>query len=71
MLMPKRTKWRKQRRGRMKGMARRGASVQFGEYGLQATGTRLADQPSDRSRPPDDGSLHPPSWQNLDPGLPG
>jgi large subunit ribosomal protein L16 len=35
--MPKRTKWRKQRRGRMKGMARRGASVQFGEFGLQAT----------------------------------
>lgn len=37
MLMPKRTKWRKQRRGRMKGMARRGATVEFGEYGLQAT----------------------------------
>jgi large subunit ribosomal protein L16 len=36
MLMPKRTKYRKQFRGRMKGKAHRGASVQFGEYGLQA-----------------------------------
>lgn len=36
MLMPKRVKYRKQFRGRTKGMARRGAEVQFGEYGLQA-----------------------------------
>ncbi|MEO0562126.1 MAG: 50S ribosomal protein L16, partial [Chloroflexota bacterium] len=36
MLMPKRTKYRKQHRGRMKGKAYRGSSVQFGEYGLQA-----------------------------------
>lgn len=36
MLMPKRMKYRKQFRGRMKGRAHRGASVQFGEYGLQA-----------------------------------
>jgi large subunit ribosomal protein L16 len=36
MLMPKRVKYRKQMRGRMKGMARRGAEVQFGEFGLQA-----------------------------------
>lgn len=37
MLMPKRVKWRKQSRGRMKGTAQRGNVVQFGEYGLQAT----------------------------------
>lgn len=36
MLMPKRTKYRKQFRGRMKGKAHRGAAVQFGEFGLQA-----------------------------------
>lgn len=36
MLMPKRFKWRKQMRGRMKGKALRGAEVSFGEYGLQA-----------------------------------
>jgi len=36
MLMPKRVKFRKQHRGRMKGMALRGNRVSFGEYGLQA-----------------------------------
>ena len=36
MLMPKRVKYRKQMRGRLKGKARRGAVVAFGEYGLQA-----------------------------------
>jgi large subunit ribosomal protein L16 len=35
--MPKRVKWRKQSRGRMKGKASRGAEVQFGDFGLQAT----------------------------------
>ncbi len=37
MLMPKRVKWRKQQRGRMKGKALRGAEMIYGEYGLQAT----------------------------------
>lgn len=36
MLMPKRVKYRKQMRGRMRGKASRGAEVSFGEYGLQA-----------------------------------
>lgn len=36
MLMPKRFKYRKQMRGRMKGKAQRGAEVQFGDWGLQA-----------------------------------
>lgn len=36
MLMPKRVKYRKQMRGRMKGKAQRGADVHFGDYGLQA-----------------------------------
>ncbi|MDH7488374.1 MAG: 50S ribosomal protein L16 [Anaerolineae bacterium] len=36
MLMPKRVKYRRVHRGRMKGQAQRGAEVQFGEYGLQA-----------------------------------
>jgi large subunit ribosomal protein L16 len=34
--MPKRTKFRKQQRGRMKGHETRGVNVDFGEYGLQA-----------------------------------
>lgn len=36
MLMPKRVKWRKQQRGRMKGSAGRGTTVDFGDFGLQA-----------------------------------
>jgi large subunit ribosomal protein L16 len=36
MLMPKRVKWRKQMRGRMKGKAQRGADVTFGDFGLKA-----------------------------------
>lgn len=36
MLMPKRTKYRKQQRGRRRGKARRGNKLGFGSYGLQA-----------------------------------
>ena len=36
MLMPKRTKWRKQMRGKIRGEATRGNEVAFGEYGLQS-----------------------------------
>jgi large subunit ribosomal protein L16 len=36
MLMPKKVKFRKQMRGRMKGMSTRGNKLSFGDYGLQA-----------------------------------
>jgi large subunit ribosomal protein L16 len=36
MLSPKRVKFRKQQRGRMKGLATRGNELNFGDYGLQA-----------------------------------
>jgi len=36
MLMPKRVKYRKQMRGRMKGKAQRGVEVSFGDFGLKA-----------------------------------
>ena len=36
MLMPKRFKWRKQMRGRMRGKASRGVEVSFGDFGIQA-----------------------------------
>jgi large subunit ribosomal protein L16 len=36
MLSPKKVKFRKQQKGKMRGMARRGSSLNFGEYGLQA-----------------------------------
>ncbi|MDQ1330262.1 MAG: large subunit ribosomal protein [Thermodesulfobacteriota bacterium] len=36
MLSPKKVKYRKQQKGRMKGVAGRGSNLSFGEYGLQA-----------------------------------
>jgi large subunit ribosomal protein L16 len=38
MLSPKKVKFRKQMKGRRRGIAWRGSSLTFGEYGLQATG---------------------------------
>ncbi len=38
MLQPKRTKFRKQMKGRNRGLAQRGSTVSFGQYGLKATG---------------------------------
>ncbi len=38
MLQPKRTKFRKQHKGRNRGLAQNGNKVSFGEYGLKATG---------------------------------
>ncbi len=36
MLSPRRTKFRKQQRGRMSGLATRGSTLNFGDFGLQA-----------------------------------
>ncbi len=38
-MMPRRVKWRKSQRGRIRGVAARGNTVAFGEYGLQCLGT--------------------------------
>jgi large subunit ribosomal protein L16 len=38
MLQPKRTKFRKQQKGRNRGLAERGSSVSFGEFALKAVG---------------------------------
>ena len=37
MLAPKKVKWRKMQKGRRKGMAWRGSTLAFGDFGLQAT----------------------------------
>ena len=39
MMMPKKVKFRKQQRGRRRGLATRGQKVSFGDYGLQALET--------------------------------
>ena len=38
MLQPKRTKFRKQMKGRNRGLAQRGSKVSLGDFGLKATG---------------------------------
>ncbi|HET9199908.1 MAG TPA: 50S ribosomal protein L16 [Dehalococcoidia bacterium] len=43
MLQPKRTKHRKVHRGRMRGMASGGTTINFGEFGLQAVGRGWID----------------------------
>jgi len=43
MLQPKRTKFRKQHRGRRRGQANSGNQVSFGEFGLQALGAAWID----------------------------
>lgn len=37
MLAPKRVKWRKQQKGKMRGRALRGGTLHFGDFGLRAT----------------------------------
>ncbi len=51
MLMPKRVKYRKQQKGRMRGLAWRGSEVAFGTYGLQATtGGRITSRQIEAAR---------------------
>jgi large subunit ribosomal protein L16 len=42
MLAPKRVKYRKQQKGHMRGMALRGSSISFGDFGLKALGNGYA-----------------------------
>ncbi len=51
MLQPKRLKYRKQQKGRNKGMAQRGSTIAFGTYGLKAMeSTRITDRQIEAAR---------------------
>ncbi len=51
MLSPKRVKYRKRQRGRLKGLSTRGNEVSFGEYGLKAiTSGRLTSRQIEAAR---------------------
>ncbi len=51
MLQPKRTKYRKQQKGRNKGLAHRGSTVDFGSFGLKAvTRGRLTSRQIEAAR---------------------
>ena len=50
-MMPKRVKFRKSQRGKNRGVASRGNTVAFGEFGLQAFVACLDHRKADRSGP--------------------
>src|SRR5438128_868492 len=51
MLLPKKTKYRKQMKGRMKGVASRGTTIAFGSYALKAeTGERITSRQIEAAR---------------------
>ena len=51
MLQPKRTKFRKQHKGRNRGLALRGSQVSFGEFGLKCVGRgRITARQSEAAR---------------------
>ena len=58
MLLPKRVKYRRVHRGRLKGKAMRGNTVTYGDFGLQATEPLLDHQQPDRGRPYRHDPLH-------------
>ena len=66
MLQPSRRKYRKEQKGRNTGLATRGASVAFGEFGLKATARgRLTARQIESAR------RAMTRWSDLDPHLPG
>ncbi len=51
MLVPRKTKYRKQQKGRLKGVAIRGAEISFGQYALKAeTGDRISSRQIEAAR---------------------
>ena len=51
MLVPRKTKYRKQQKGRLRGVAIRGAEISFGQYALKAeTGDRISSRQIEAAR---------------------
>ena len=51
MLSPKKVKWRKIHRGRLRGLAKRGSTLSFGEFGLMSLSAgRITDRQIEASR---------------------
>ena len=71
MLQPKRTKFRKMHKGRIKGLAKGGSDLNFGTYGLKALAARACHRASDRSCTSCHDASHETSGPRLDPDLPG
>ncbi len=71
MLQPKKTKYRKAFKGRIKGNARGGTDLNFGFLWPQGYGTRAYHGSADRSGSPRDHPSHQASGTFVDPDLPG
>jgi len=71
MLQPARRKYRKEQKGRNTGVATRGASVSFGDFGLKATERGRLTARSDRSCTSCDLAPYQARWSYLHPHLPG
>ena len=51
MLVPRKTKYRKQQKGRLRGLAINGSEISFGQYGLKAeTGDRISSRQIEAAR---------------------
>lgn len=51
MLVPRKTKYRKQQKGRLRGIAMNGSTIDFGQYGLKAeTGERISSRQIEAAR---------------------
>ena len=70
MLAPKKVKWRKQQKGKMRGVSKGATEVDFGEFGLQALTLRLRHLPPDRGGPYRHHPPHQARRQALHPDLP-
>ena len=53
-LMPKRTKFRKQQKGKMTGLAKGGTFVEFGQYGMQSLDDAILDAMQAKKISPED-----------------
>jgi len=70
MLSPKRTKYRKAHKGRIRGVAQSGTTLNFGSFG-EGDGARSGHCSADRSGPPRNHPSHEASGFDLDSGFPG
>jgi hypothetical protein len=71
MLQPKKTKFRKQFKGRISGVAKGGTDLNFGQFGLKAQDAGARHRAPDRGGPPRDHARHEARRPCLDPDLPG
>ena len=71
MLMPKKTRYRKQQRGRMRGKSWTGQTVSFGDFGLKALGAGMDHESADRVGQGGHYPVRAADRSRVDPDIPG